>query len=151
MTTDLQEESKIWNAYIPVSKEEFNAYPKTSRYRSFLPESVDLSAKFPAPCDQGRLNSCTGWAVGYARSFYAVTSEMRKRNQPGDMPSPSYIYHSIRTPDDCQSGSKIQLPCCCWHPAACLWLKSHTPQPAGSLQLPSNPKRRTSRLMVGEE
>ena len=103
-----QEETRTFG-YIPVSKEEFNAYPKTSRYRSFLPESVDLSAKFPVPRDQGRLNSCTGWAVGYARSFYAVTSEMRKRNQPDDMPSPSYIYHSIRIPDDCQSGSKIPL------------------------------------------
>ena len=119
-----QEETRSFG-YIPVSKEEFNSYPKTSRYRSFLPESVDLSAKFPAPRDQGRLNSCTGWAVGYARSFYAVTSEMRKRNQPGDMPSPSYIYHSIRTPDDCQSGSKI--------PVALLLLAS------GSLSLAEKP------------
>ena len=52
--------------YVPVSQEEFSAFPKTSRYRSFLPEAVDLSSRFPTPGEQGRLNACTGWAVGYA-------------------------------------------------------------------------------------
>src|SRR6185369_1485275 len=60
-------------------------YPKLERHRAFLPESVDLSARFPTPGDQGNQGSCVGWAVGYAaRSYYAVAREGRPRNQIGD-------------------------------------------------------------------
>ncbi len=94
--------------FIPVPKPEFVSFPKTSRYRSYLPEAVDLSSRFPTPGEQGGLNSCTGWAVGYAaRSYYAVTAEGRYRNSARDIPSPSYIYHSIRDPKNCQSGSTL--------------------------------------------
>jgi hypothetical protein len=52
--------------------------------------------------------SCTGWAVGYAaRSYYAATVEGRNVRKWDNVPSPSYIYNSIRDPQDCASGSEI--------------------------------------------
>ena len=83
-------------------------YPKLERHRAFLPESVDLSARFPTPGDQGNQGSCVGWAVGYAaRSYYAVAREGRPRNQIGEIPSPAYIYGAIKSPGACDTGSLI--------------------------------------------
>jgi len=94
--------------YNPIPKEQFDALPKTSRFRAYLPVSVDMSSKFPTPASQGRLNSCVGFAVGYAaRSYYAVKTEGRARNSRKNIPSPSYIYHSIRDPQNCLSGSQF--------------------------------------------
>ena len=94
--------------YVPVSGAEFASFPKAKHYRAYLPESVDLSSHFPTPGDQGELNACTAWAAGYAsRSYYAQTVEGRKRNSRKDIPSPSYIYHSIRDPRNCESGSLL--------------------------------------------
>ena len=96
------------SGYVPVDAAEFASFPKVSRYRGFLPEAVDLSSRFPTPRDQGSLNSCTGWAVGYAaRSYYAHSVEGRKRDVPRDIPSPSFIYHAIRDPKKCDSGSTL--------------------------------------------
>jgi hypothetical protein len=88
--------------------EAYAQYPKLERHRAFLPERVDLSARFPTPGDQGDQGSCVGWAVGYAaRSYYAVTREGRARNQIGEIPSPAYIYGAIKPPGDCDTGSLI--------------------------------------------
>jgi len=88
--------------------EAYAQYPKVERHRAFLPERVDLSARFPTPGDQGEQGSCVGWAVGYAaRSYYAVIREGRPRNQIGEIPSPSYIYGAIKPAGDCDTGSLI--------------------------------------------
>ena len=82
-------------------------------YRAFLPDRVDLSDRFPTPGDQGQQNSCVGWSVGYAaRSYYANKVEGRDLNDSANIPSPAYIYNSIRpsiggTSQQCLSGSKI--------------------------------------------
>lgn len=96
------------SGYVPISEAEFALFPKSKRYRAFLPESIDLSSHFPTPGDQGSLGACTAWAVGYAaRSYYAKSVEGRKRNSKRDIPSPSFIYNLTREPDNCKSGSKI--------------------------------------------
>ena len=35
-----------------------------------VPKAVDLSSRFPEPGDQGKQNSCVGWAVAYALKSY---------------------------------------------------------------------------------
>jgi hypothetical protein len=83
--------------------------PLLLRFRDYLPEEVDLSAKFPTPGDQGQQSSCTAWATGYAmRSYY----EGRRRNwnfySPRQIISPAYIYnrlHDFR--GSCDTGTSI--------------------------------------------
>lgn len=88
--------------------EDIAAFPKVGRYRAFLPESVDMSGDMPTPGDQGRLNSCTGWAVGYAaRSYYAKTVDKRPLGSRANVPSPAFLYNAIRRDSDCSTGSKI--------------------------------------------
>lgn len=94
--------------YIPTDAATLKSFSMVRRYRSFLPEKVDLSSRFPTPGQQGNLGACVPWAVGYAaRSYYAHTFEGRKRNSKKDIPSPSFIYNVIRDPDDCKAGSKF--------------------------------------------
>ena len=58
----------------------------------------------PSPKRSGR----SAWAVGYAaRSYYAATVERRNVRKWENVPSPAYIYNSIRDPQDCASGSEI--------------------------------------------
>jgi hypothetical protein len=96
------------SGYIPVDQTQYLSFPKVPRYRGFVPEQIDLSNHFPRPGYQGKLASCTGWAVGYAaRSYYAHTVENRKLNNPKDTPSPLYIFNAIRPPDDCTSGAYL--------------------------------------------
>lgn len=86
----------------------YAAYPKLERHRAFLPERVDLSARFPTPGDQGEQGSCVGWAVGYAaRSYYAVTREGQPRNHMPAIASPAYIYGAIKPAGNCDTGSLI--------------------------------------------
>jgi hypothetical protein len=82
--------------------------PRAPDYRAFLPDRVDLSGRFPTPRDQGNQNSCVGWSVAYARAYYANRVEGRDLSEPANIPSPAYIYDSIReTSQQCDSGSKI--------------------------------------------
>jgi hypothetical protein len=83
--------------------------PHTPDFRAFLPDRVDLSDRFPAPGDQGNQNSCVGWSVGYAaRAYYANKVEGRDLGDPANIPSPSYIYNSIRQASpQCSLGTKI--------------------------------------------
>jgi hypothetical protein len=94
---------------IPATEKDLKGVPVTPKYRDFLPERVDLSARFPIPGNQGPLASCVGWAVGYAaRSYYAKTAEGRDVGDNSNVPSPSYIYGSIlKDNEPCDAGSKI--------------------------------------------
>jgi Papain family cysteine protease len=93
---------------IPDSEDDLANIPRTPDHRAFLPERVDLSDRFPTPGDQGKQNSCVGWSVGYARAYYANKVEGRDLSNPANIPSPAYIYDSIKdTSQQCDSGSKI--------------------------------------------
>lgn len=93
-------------ALIP-SLERYRSIPKTALYRDFLPPRTDLSGDLPLPGNQGKHGSCTAWALGYAaRSYYAQAHEGRSVRMASNIPSPSYIYHSIRQ-GDCDTGTYI--------------------------------------------
>lgn len=76
--------------------------------RAFLPEKADLSSRMPRAGDQGRWGSCVGWAVGYAaRSYYSVSGFGAGKPNQSQIPSPGYIYNSIKLEDGCDEGSYV--------------------------------------------
>jgi hypothetical protein len=83
--------------------------PHAPEYRAYLPDWVDLSDWFPTPGDQGKQNSCVGWSVGYAaRAYYVNKVEGRNLGDLANIPSPAYIYDSIKERgQQCLSYSKI--------------------------------------------
>ena len=93
------------------TEEDLAGIPRTSEYRAFLPEHIDLSDRFPIPGDQGRQNSCVGWSVGYAaRAYYGSKLEGRDLSKLSNIPSPAYIYNSIimrSSTNNCGIGAKI--------------------------------------------
>ena len=92
----------------PASEEQLRGIPVTPTYRDFLPPKKDLANLFPAVGDQGRQNSCVGWAVGYAaRAYYAHYAEDRDVSRPENIPSPAYVYNLIKQPGACDTGSTI--------------------------------------------
>ncbi|WP_350285783.1 C1 family peptidase [uncultured Croceitalea sp.] len=70
-----------------------------------LPERVDLSSYFPKPGDQGRLNSCTAWATGYALKSFQERRELRNYSLEF---SPSFIYNQIYPEETCSDGVYIE-------------------------------------------
>jgi hypothetical protein len=93
---------------IPDSEEQLKDIPRTPTYRAFLPSKVDLSNFFPTPGNQGGEASCVGWAVGYAaRAYYAHIADGRDVKKLENIPSPAYIYNSIKAPGSCTIGTQI--------------------------------------------
>lgn len=72
-----------------------------------LPEQVDLSEHMPPPGDQGRQNSCVGWATAYVVKSY---QEHLEQNQPLAHPdgspdwrrvfSPAFVYNLLNNGRD---------------------------------------------------
>ena len=91
------------------TEEELADKPRTPLYRNNLPRSVDLSHRFPPAGSQGKQGSCVGWAVGYAaRSYYNSTPYGGRRLKAHQIPSPAYIYDTLRQPDTlCKRGTSI--------------------------------------------
>jgi hypothetical protein len=72
--------------------------PKAESLKSkaALPSVVDLSAKMPAPGNQGSQNSCTAWAVAYAyKSFQEKLEHNWDLNNSNHIFSPAYVYNQI--------------------------------------------------------
>lgn len=65
-----------------------------------LPRMVDLSAGLPPVGDQGRQNSCVGWALGY---YYKTLQEHQEHGWDVSLPqhqfSPAWIYNQRSTSD----------------------------------------------------
>ena len=91
------------------TEEDLAGKPRTPLFRAFLPEFVDLSGRFPVAGHQGKQGSCVGWAVGYAaRSYYNSAPEGGPRLTAEEIPSPAYIYDSIRDiGHSCDRGTRI--------------------------------------------
>ena len=83
--------------------------PLMLRFRDYLPEEVDLSARFPTPGDQGQQSSCTAWATGYAmRSYYEGKRRNWNFSSPGQIISPAYIYNRLHGfHGNCDTGTPI--------------------------------------------
>jgi hypothetical protein len=73
-----------------------------------LPDSYDMSARFPTPGYQGNQTSCVGWAVAYALKSY---QEHQERNWGLSGPtrtfSPAFIYNQIKLSPDCRVGGSL--------------------------------------------
>lgn len=86
----------------PIDDQTKRSLSVTEAFRAFLPVSVDLAGSMPPPGRQGRLPSCTAWAVAYAaRSYYVSTAEGRDIRQASNIASPAYVYHLARTTNEC--------------------------------------------------
>lgn len=60
------------------------------------PVSMDLSASFPLPGDQGSQSSCVGWATAYALKSYQEKVEIGwSLNTSSHLFSPAYVYNQI--------------------------------------------------------
>jgi hypothetical protein len=90
------------------SETEYKSFPTVQRYRSYLPESVDLSYRFPSVGHQGSQGSCVGWAVAYgARSYYEYAPNGTRLDSRSAF-SPSFIYNQIKNSDkNCAIGTSI--------------------------------------------
>jgi len=66
-----------------------------------LPSSIDLSANFPIPGNQGRQNSCVGWATAYAmKSYFERLENQWSLNTNDHLFSPAFIYNQINRGKD---------------------------------------------------
>ncbi|MBF0302567.1 MAG: hypothetical protein HQK73_05965 [Desulfamplus sp.] len=91
---------------IDIPAEDYSAFA-TSTFNSTLlgtvggsepvtPRSIDLSANFPNPGDQGDQQSCVGWATAYALKSYQEKVEMGwALNTRDHLFSPAFIYNQI--------------------------------------------------------
>ena len=71
-----------------------------------VPRAVDLSSRFPEPGDQGKQNSCVGWAVAYALKSYQEGLERSWGTGPAQHRfSPAFIYNQLNKTPDCQGGT----------------------------------------------
>lgn len=87
---------------VPIDDQTKRSLSVTEAFRAFLPVSVDLAGSMPPPGRQGRLPSCTAWAVAYAaRSYYVSTAEGRDVRQSTNIASPAYVYHLARATNEC--------------------------------------------------
>lgn len=89
--------------------EVYRSIRKAPKFRSFLPASIDLSARFPHPGNQGTQGSCTAWAVGYGVRSYYEYRDLPADKVPRDLGfSPSFLYNQIKVKGgDCSSGAYI--------------------------------------------
>jgi hypothetical protein len=100
-------EEAFETGYLPTPPELIPKLPQTRTYRDFLSPSVDLRRHFPPPGNQGKLGSCVGWAVSYARGYYSSAAEGLPATRGENIPSPSYVYNlalSQRGVADCKNG-----------------------------------------------
>ena len=79
---------------VPTDAARYEALPEAPRTRSAIPRSMDLSARFPEPGNQGQQSSCAAWSVGYAaRSYYM--QDKGGDVHPDNIPSPAFIYNTL--------------------------------------------------------
>ena len=90
------------------SESEYQSFPSVQKYRAYLPESVDLSFRFPVAGSQGRQGSCVSWSIAYGmRSYYDFAQSNINPSQNLAF-SPAFIYNQIKSdPNNCDSGSSI--------------------------------------------
>jgi hypothetical protein len=74
-----------------------------------LPSKVDMSERMPEAGDQGKQNSCVGWALGYAYRSYQRLRENNKRWDYDEelLCSPSFIYNTLSIRKAEQNGTNV--------------------------------------------
>ncbi len=83
-------EEKFYLGLLPTPDEEYESFPRAvADVSRAIARKVDLSSRMPRPGNQGRQNSCTAWAAGYAYKSY----QERKDHNKNMTFSVSYIYN----------------------------------------------------------
>jgi hypothetical protein len=104
--------------YKPPTAQELSARLKTAPLYGAanvsLPSAVDLTRTgfLPAPGDQGYLNSCTAWAVGYGMCTYVTAQSLGVRaDQLQNCASPADLYAKLlrRVAAPCNAGTPLTL------------------------------------------
>lgn len=88
---------------LPIPPEEYAELlsADASRHAEDLPPSVDLSANFPIPGNQGTQQSCVGWATAYALKSYQEKLEIGwALNTSNHLFSPAFVYNQINGGQD---------------------------------------------------
>lgn len=83
---------------------------QTTGQKANLPVEASLYAYTPRPRNQGRSQSCVGWAVGYSALTIekAIQYDLKNRDRITEYAfSAMYIYNQIRTGDCRYEGSRI--------------------------------------------
>jgi surface protein len=100
---------------IPTSAQTLSYIPiiptPTGNFGHELPSSIDLSSKMPPVRNQGKQNSCVGWAVGYYLKSYQEHLDQQSKygvdaNHSGAY-SPAFIYNITKDGNSCEAGSSI--------------------------------------------
>ncbi|MCX7176051.1 MAG: DUF4384 domain-containing protein [Proteobacteria bacterium] len=92
--------------YVPVSSSTYASFQTAPRFRAFLPESVDLSDRFPKPGYQGQQGSCSAWATAYAlRSYHQAKKRNWKPVGDTQVFSPSYVFNQLSSSGQCNGAS----------------------------------------------
>lgn len=93
--------------FIPEQPDAYAAMPQTAHSQTNLPASVDFSASFPTPENQGNQSSDVAWATTYAAySYLEALNKNWKADNPSHQFSPAFVYNQIKT-GSCTSGSTI--------------------------------------------
>lgn len=104
-----QDADDMGTGFEPEPAAVYRSFGFTPRYRSFLPQSVDLAPQFPSPGSQGLQGSCVAWATTYAaRSYYAGKRNQWTFSSADQLFSPAFVYNKLRNYDaDCRKGTQI--------------------------------------------
>lgn len=90
----------------PVDADELQRWPVVPLTRAYIPEAIDLSARFPPPGDQKNTSTCVSWSTGYAvRSYYALLETGAPVSDRDRIISPAYLHNvmtSLPTNGSCQ-------------------------------------------------
>lgn len=96
------QERPVDGLVLPTSEQLAQVPDASLPFGGTLPPSMDLSAQFPPPGNQGNQNSCVGWAVAYAlKTFQERAEESWPLTHgsggidPNRVFSPAYVYNQI--------------------------------------------------------
>jgi len=88
--------------YVPVPSTTYDRFQTAPRFRAFLPDSADLSDRFPKPGYQGQQGSCSAWATAYAlRSYHQAKKRNWKPIGDAQAFSPSYVFNQLNSSGQC--------------------------------------------------
>ncbi|MEM6316908.1 MAG: C1 family peptidase [Bacteroidota bacterium] len=109
-----QTESTDYQTGLIMEDETYEAQPREPKFAGSkyidLPTKVDLTPYCPYVGNQGPIESCVGWAVGYGALTIqrAIQNNLKDRGAITQGASSAlFIYNQVKQNENCQSGSKI--------------------------------------------
>lgn len=104
-----QDDTQLYSGLVAPSAEEYLCLERSKMIRSFagdggtafanLPQEMDLAKNFPAAGEQGRQNSCVGWALAYALKSFQEARELGW-DLKEHVFSPAFLYNQLNEGQD---------------------------------------------------